>query len=575
MELTLDQALQKGIEAHKAGNIREADRFYTAVIRAQPSHPDANHNLGVLAVGVGKLEEALSFFKTALEANKTVAQFWLSYIDTLLKLDRKEEARELFLQAKNVGAKGDTFDKLEKQLNIEEFYKDQLKPLLQLYTQGHFQDTIKETQALSKRYPYNPGIWNLLGASAAKLGQVDHAINAFQAVLKLQPSNANAYNNLGAMFKDLGQLGKAIENYQKALQLDPKHAEGYFNLGNALKEQKNLSEAIYAYEKALKIKPNYADAYVNMGNTYRDIGDLQKAAENYNRALILVPDLTSAYTNAVELLKAHTPKHKSPHLIFTIDRKIKKLSSRLIKSVSPVEVTSHILEGFSYIDEDRYTYRTPLTQIYKRTNLDLNCDRHKKIFETLKIIPEFCFGCFKVQIEVPSMIDLIKITSLFYKIQFGKNLMKKTMIELRENVPGFYKGIIYCGDLDEAKVIKQKLDLELEQIFEYELISAIKRGCSEYALEYPTYGKVENTKGRMSYPNKWRNFEERFDQTEIFELNKFTPPTTENYSLGDFYIIQKWIDYAKGIGDTSVDRFIEYPIHFPAIYETAKIRSSA
>ena len=27
MELTLDQALQKGIEAHKAGKAQEADRF--------------------------------------------------------------------------------------------------------------------------------------------------------------------------------------------------------------------------------------------------------------------------------------------------------------------------------------------------------------------------------------------------------------------------------------------------------------------------------------------------------------------------------------------------------------------
>ena len=28
MELTLDQALQKGIEAHKAGKVQEADRYY-------------------------------------------------------------------------------------------------------------------------------------------------------------------------------------------------------------------------------------------------------------------------------------------------------------------------------------------------------------------------------------------------------------------------------------------------------------------------------------------------------------------------------------------------------------------
>ena len=116
MELTLDQALQKGIEAHKAGRAQEADRYYTAIIKANPKHPDANHNMGVLAIGVGKVQEALPFFKTALETNPSKAQYWLSYIDALIKLDRKTDAKILFDQAKSKGAKGDGFDKLEKSL---------------------------------------------------------------------------------------------------------------------------------------------------------------------------------------------------------------------------------------------------------------------------------------------------------------------------------------------------------------------------------------------------------------------------------------------------------------------------
>ena len=83
----------KGIEAHKAGQVQEADRLYTAILKAQPKHPDANHNMGVLAVGVGKVQEALPFFKTALEANPATAQFWLSYIDALIKLRKLADAR--------------------------------------------------------------------------------------------------------------------------------------------------------------------------------------------------------------------------------------------------------------------------------------------------------------------------------------------------------------------------------------------------------------------------------------------------------------------------------------------------
>ena len=116
MELTLDQALQKGVEAHKAGKAQEADKYYTAIIKVQPKHPDANHNMGVLAVGVGKVEQALAFFRTAIEANPKIEQFWLSYIDALIKLDRMADAKSVLDQAKNTGMEGDGFDKLENKL---------------------------------------------------------------------------------------------------------------------------------------------------------------------------------------------------------------------------------------------------------------------------------------------------------------------------------------------------------------------------------------------------------------------------------------------------------------------------
>ena len=118
MELTLDQALQKGIEAHKAGKAQEADRYYTAILKANPKHADANHNMGVLAVGVGKVEQALPFFKTALETNPSMAQYWISYIDVLIKLDRIADAKAVFDQAKSKGATGDGFEQIKERLGI-------------------------------------------------------------------------------------------------------------------------------------------------------------------------------------------------------------------------------------------------------------------------------------------------------------------------------------------------------------------------------------------------------------------------------------------------------------------------
>ena len=119
-ELTLVEALQRGISAHRSGNIEEADRFYTAVLKVQPDHPDANHNMGVITVSLNKLDQALPFFKKALDVKPGVAQYWLSYIDTLIKLKRFEKARAVLKQAQEYGAKGNNFDKLENRLVTEQ-----------------------------------------------------------------------------------------------------------------------------------------------------------------------------------------------------------------------------------------------------------------------------------------------------------------------------------------------------------------------------------------------------------------------------------------------------------------------
>ena len=100
MELTIEQALQQAVEAHKAGKLQDAEHMYRAILQVQPNHPDANHNLGVLAVSVNKAEVALPLFKTALEANPSQEQFWLSDIDALITEKQFDNARSVLNQGK-------------------------------------------------------------------------------------------------------------------------------------------------------------------------------------------------------------------------------------------------------------------------------------------------------------------------------------------------------------------------------------------------------------------------------------------------------------------------------------------
>jgi hypothetical protein len=147
------------------------------------------------------------------------------------------------------------------------------------------------------------------------------------------------------------------------------------------------------------------------------------------------------------------------------------------------------------------------------------------------------------------------------------------MIELRPKIPGYYKGLIYCTGLDQAVSVKKLLDINLREVFAGKIISIIKRGCSEYPLKFPSYGEIpKNHKKIMSFPKEWRQLEKKFDQDELIRPKDDIIASLPQFCLSDFYIIQKWIDYAKGIGDQSIEAFNDRPIAFKDIYETAQNR---
>ena len=65
------------------------------------------------------------------------------------------------------------------------------------------------------------------------------------------------------------------------------------------------------------------------------------------------------------------------------------------------------------------------------------------------------------------------------------------MIELRPKISGNYKGYIYCDSLDEARNIQSKLSKLLIININENITSSVKRGCSEFSIEYPKYKKVQ------------------------------------------------------------------------------------
>jgi hypothetical protein len=62
MSTLIEKTLRQAIAAHQKENLKEAERLYRAVLEFHPQHPDANHNLGLIALSVNNIEAALPFF---------------------------------------------------------------------------------------------------------------------------------------------------------------------------------------------------------------------------------------------------------------------------------------------------------------------------------------------------------------------------------------------------------------------------------------------------------------------------------------------------------------------------------
>ena len=345
MEEVIQEALSKGVEMHLAGEFDLASQLFDSILKLQPEHADANHNMGLLKLDMGQDLDALPYLQIALQADMSIAQFWLSYIKALIKLEKLEDAGRILELAKETGFEGDEFFELSRVLGgstehqtVSETKLDTSVPpqetidlLVTLYNQGQLAEVEKQAKALLQQYPDAFIVCNIIGLTAAQTGNFDQAIEAFQKAVFLNPTDADTHNNLGlalqyqnkldeaiasyntalslkpdytdayynkgVSLQDQGKLDEAIAAYNTVTELLPDHIDAHYNTGLALQEQGKLEEAIGAYDNTLSIKPDHAEAHNNRGNALKEQGKLEDAFEAYNKAISLKPDYAEAYNN--------------------------------------------------------------------------------------------------------------------------------------------------------------------------------------------------------------------------------------------------------------------------------------
>ena len=289
-------------------------------------------------------------------------------------------------------------------ININNNLKIEIDKIINLYKQKNFRDALILSNKVIEKDKNIPFLLNLNGLINLSLEKWHNAIFAFKKALDADDKFVEAYNNIGVAYSHIGDDKKAVENYTLAIRL----------------------------------KKDYANGYNNLASHYDDLGQYSEAVINYNYALKFNPENLNAQNNLIHLLNYFNPKNSDDNSIVKANFLIKKIKTdiSILEHISDLSLFEYLTKCNQILKKNIKNLSFFDSQIHRRNGYDLNCNRHHKAFNKFNIIPKYCFSCFKIQIELTTVSNLIRLFFIFDQLRLPKDNIRKCFIELRPGIPG-------------------------------------------------------------------------------------------------------------------------------------------
>ena len=331
----------------------------------------------------------------------------------------------------------------------------------------------------------------------------------------------------------------------------------YVNNGVALFKLGKINDSIQSFKNAIKENPNSNLAHNNLGISYLELGIYSKALKHFVIAIKINENDLGTIMNLINVLTLYKSSKKDEHPLIYIDHVIGQtlMNYKDENLYFEENLTNLLIKSNDHIKKYNKNLYSNETQLFRKNSKNLNCNRHFKVFNEYNIIPKYCFSCYKVQINLSNVVDLIKLFLVFNNLYLKNNNIRKCIVEMRQNIKGNYKGYIYCESISEAQDIIRKLDQKIKEANINNFNLNIKHGCSEYYKSYPAFEEISNDEDKeFKYFSNWAEKEKLIDLREPGRLKKdqkILGETLKGIHLSDILIINNWISYADATGDYS------------------------
>jgi Tfp pilus assembly protein PilF len=253
----------------QCGMYANPETLWQTTLAKNPDCWMAHNNFGLMLLEKGRMDEAITHFRSALEIRPNYA---------------------------------DAHNNLGTALNQK----------------GQVDEAIVHFQKALETLPNSAQAHNNLGFALLEKGQVDEAIVHFQKALEILPNSTEIHCNLGIAFLQKGQADQAVVHFQEALVIQPGNIRVLNNLARVLATAPQASlrdgaKAVELAQQADQLSDGQDPAIIGtLAAAYAEAGQFSEAVATAQRALQLAgfqnnPALADSLRAQIGLYEAGIP----------------------------------------------------------------------------------------------------------------------------------------------------------------------------------------------------------------------------------------------------------------------------
>ncbi|MBZ0302406.1 MAG: tetratricopeptide repeat protein, partial [Anaerolineae bacterium] len=269
------ELMDKGYSLTELGRLEEALKAYDSAIALKPDYAWAWARRGRTLRVLGRYDEALDCYDRALESQPNYAFAWNGKGIVLERMGKIQQALACYERAAEINP-SDVWH-----------WCNQADVLLSM---NRHREAIPLLEKALQQDPAHPNSWAKLGQVYRLLQEYPESIKAYEQAIRLAPEYAWAHNGYGLSLKLNGQLEQALLSFKRAARYDPNEVWHWYNVVETLILLRQYEEAVHPAQRATQTDPTHASSWSKLGQVLRYVKRYEEALTAYDRALALQPD---------------------------------------------------------------------------------------------------------------------------------------------------------------------------------------------------------------------------------------------------------------------------------------------